>query len=126
MTMTTGKKIRASALAFVGAGAAACLCMPAAYGRADARAAPRADEIASEQVNIADLDLSRTSGQRELKARIQGAATRVCRFDGFLDTACVDVATVDGLNQAYSLGQVDPVLGAAAASAVLTIRGRHD
>ena len=96
MTNSSGKRFR-SGLTYATA-AAACLCTPIS-GSTAAHATGYADALISEQVNIADLDLGVTAGQRQLKERIHSAAVRVCNFDGFLDTSCVDMATVDELNQ---------------------------
>lgn len=120
MSTSLGVYIRRSSLAFA---ASACVCaLPSNHGEAAAKSAPRTDDIRSEQVNYADLDLSRKANQWILKSRIHSAAIRVCNFDGFLDTACADMATVDGWNQALPMLRADVSSGSTAA-AVLIVSG---
>ena len=87
------------------------------------------EQLPSERVNYADLNLDSAAGQAALKRRIRSAATRVCEFTGDrrLDTylvthKCYVSAFRDGLRQ------MDTVIagratGSTIAAASLTIRG---
>ncbi|HEX3423863.1 MAG TPA: UrcA family protein [Sphingomicrobium sp.] len=120
---TIGVYIRKSSLVFAAFGAATSLGMPLSnYGSAAAQSVSRADQIKSEEVQYTDLDLGKRANQAVLKRRIHSAAVRVCEFDRFLDTACADMATVDGWNQALRLIQSNASVGSTAA-AVLIVSG---
>ncbi|HJR82750.1 MAG TPA: UrcA family protein [Sphingomicrobium sp.] len=87
------------------------------------------EQLPSERVSFADLNLSSAAGQAALKRRIRGAAERVCEFtaDRRLDTYLV---THGCFVSAYRNGlrQMDTVVarratGSTIAAASLTIRG---
>jgi UrcA family protein len=130
MKMIFGNHLRHSSAAFVGLAAVACLCAPAenasAKGKRIAREhALNSEELNSEEVNVADLHLGQPTDRNILKQRIHLAAVRVCNFDGFLSVACVDIASVDALNQAHHLAGGDASIGATAAT-VLIVSGVRD
>jgi len=108
-------RIRPSLLAFAALGATTCLYPSASQAAELKRNAPSASPNI-EQVNYEDLDLGQRADQAKLKWRINRAAINVCQFDGYLDLACYDVASIDGWNQARRV-----IEGHASALATATI-----
>jgi UrcA family protein len=125
MKMIFGNHLRHSSAAFVGLAAVACLCAPAENASAKGKRIAREHALNSEEVNVADLHLGQPTDRNILKQRIHLAAVRVCNFDGFLSVACVDIASVDALNQAHHLAGGDASIGATAAT-VLIVSGVRD
>jgi UrcA family protein len=125
MKMIFGNHLRHSSAAFVGLAAVACLCAPAENASAKGKRIAREHALNSEELNVADLHLGQPTDRNILKQRIHLAAVRVCNFDGFLSVACVDIASVDALNQAHHLAGGDASIGATAAT-VLIVSGVRD
>jgi len=119
MQTTFGRYLFRLASALVVVAPAAGLCAPAERGSASNNSMTREDGPASEEVSVADLDLRQPADQNKLKQRIRLAAVRVCDFDGFLSTACVDIASVDALNQAHHLADGNASVGATAATVLI-------
>jgi UrcA family protein len=85
-----------------------------------------------ERVSFGDLNLGSTDGQKALKARIRGAARRVCTnggdhtFDTYLAThSCYVWASNDGLRQMQEV-VAKHNSGAATVTAALTVHAGED
>jgi len=124
MQTTFGRYFFRLASALVVVAPAAGLCAPAERGSASNNSVGRED-APSEEVSFADLDLRQSADQNKLKQRIRLAAVRVCNFDGFLSAACVDIASVDALNQAHRLAEGNASIGATAATVLIVSGVRH-
>lgn len=109
---------RRSLLVFAALAASTCLS-PSGSVAAEPRGSSASGRANFEQVNYEDLNLGRKADQTELKWRIHRAAMHVCEFDRYLDLACYDAASADGMNQARRA--VEAHLSALATAAILTI-----
>jgi len=123
MQTTFGRHFLCLASALVAVAPVAGQCAPAQRGSA-AHQPVASQDAPTEEVRVVDLDLRHPADRKILKQRIHQAAIRVCKFDDFVSTACVDVASVEAQNQAHRLELANESIGATVATALVVTGAR--
>lgn len=118
MIKLSGNKVRPLAIALALGSIASMQVTPAVAGPRDRIVVSPSNE--SQEVSFADLDLTRSADRATLKRRINTAAENVCLFQGYVDIACRDEASVEGLNQVRRMTTQHPGSSIAAATIIIS------